>query len=122
MAFLQGVQAAALLAAVAVSLVLAFLAGRTISRPLKRMQQRIGEIERKADFSLRVEVSGRDEVASAGRSLNTLLETLQNAVREVSQVSSALAAGHFDTRVQASLAGDLAMLKTAVNGSAIVAR
>ncbi|MGQ5460610.1 methyl-accepting chemotaxis protein [Ramlibacter sp. MAHUQ-53] len=116
--FLQSVQAAALLAAVVVSLVLAFVAGRAISRPLKRMQQRIGEIERRADFSLRVDAPGGDEVASAARSLNGLLDSLQNAVREVSQVSTALAAGEFGARVQAPLAGDLATLKDAVNTSA----
>ena len=114
----QSVQFAALLFAIAISLLLAYFAGQRISRPLREMQQKISEIENYADFSLRVQVHNEDEVGQASMSLNALLAALQSSVHEVNSVVSAVAQGNFDKRVEAALEGDMAILKTAVNDSA----
>jgi len=114
----QSVQIAALLSAILVGLLLAYLAGKKIARPLRAMQAQISAIEDRADFSLRVAVESGDEVGQTAQSLNALLQSLQSAVQEVNSVVGAVSAGDFSRRVEAPLKGDMAVMKTAVNDSA----
>jgi methyl-accepting chemotaxis protein len=114
----QGVQIAALLFAIFAGLLLAYVAGKKIARPLRAMQAQISAIEDRADFSLRVKVESGDEVGQTALSLNALLQSLQNAVQEVNSVVGAVSAGDFSRRVEAPLKGDMAVMKAAVNDSA----
>jgi methyl-accepting chemotaxis protein len=114
----QGVQIAALLFAILAGLLLAYVAGKKIARPLRAMQAQISAIEDRADFSLRIKVESGDEVGQTATSLNALLQSLQDAVQEVNSVVSAVSAGDFSRRVQAPLKGDMAVMKAAVNDSA----
>ncbi|PQA81382.1 methyl-accepting chemotaxis protein [Limnohabitans sp. TS-CS-82] len=114
----QGVQIAALLFAIFAGLLLAYVAGKKIARPLRAMQAQISAIEDRADFSLRVKIESGDEVGQTALSLNALLQSLQNAVQEVNSVVGAVSAGDFSRRVEAPLKGDMAVMKAAVNDSA----
>jgi len=114
----QRVQIMALLFAIFIGLLLAYLAGKKIASPLRAMQQQISVIEERADFSLRIKVESADEVGQAARSLNALLQSLQSAVQEVNQVVTAVSAGDFSHRVDAPLKGDMSVMKDAVNESA----
>jgi methyl-accepting chemotaxis protein len=114
----QGVQIAALLFAILAGLLLAYVAGKKIARPLRAMQAQISAIEDRADFSLRVKVESGDEVGQTALSLNALLQSLQSAVQEVNSVVGAVSAGDFSRRVEAPLKGDMAVMKAAVNDSA----
>jgi len=117
-ALLQKIQIAALLFAVVAGLLMAYLAGQKIAKPLRAMQQQITAIENSADFSLRVQVTSGDEVGIAATSMNGLLQSLQSAVQEINLVVGAVAAGDFSRRVDAPLKGDMAVMKHAVNDSA----
>jgi methyl-accepting chemotaxis protein len=114
----QSVQIAALLFAIFAGLLLAYVAGKKIARPLRAMQAQISAIEDRADFSLRVKVESGDEVGQTAISLNALLQSLQSAVQEVNSVVGAVSAGDFSRRVEAPLKGDMAVMKAAVNDSA----
>jgi methyl-accepting chemotaxis protein len=114
----QSVQVAALLFAILVGLLLAYVAGKKIARPLRAMQAQISAIEDRADFSLRIKVESGDEVGQTAISLNALLQSLQSAVQEVNSVVGAVSAGDFSRRVEAPLKGDMAVMKAAVNDSA----
>ena len=114
----QSVQVAALLFAILAGLLLAYVAGKKIARPLRAMQAQISAIEDRADFSLRIKVESGDEVGQTAISLNALLQSLQSAVQEVNSVVGAVSAGDFSRRVEAPLKGDMAIMKAAVNDSA----
>jgi methyl-accepting chemotaxis protein len=114
----QSVQVAALLFAILAGLLLAYVAGKKIARPLRAMQAQISAIEDRADFSLRIKVESGDEVGQTAISLNALLQSLQSAVQEVNSVVGAVSAGDFSRRVEAPLKGDMAVMKAAVNDSA----
>ena len=71
----------------AAGLVLAILISWSIIRsivvPLSGLQKVIGEVGRSGDFTLRVEVSGTDEVGQTATSFNQLLGTLQKTLGEI---------------------------------------
>lgn len=79
--------------AFAIAVVLITLMARAISRPLSRMQAEIEEVERSNDFTRRVTVSGRNEIAHTATAFNKLMATMQSSLRElvqsVDQVSTA---------------------------------
>ena len=53
---------------------------RSITTPLSGLQAVMGEVERNGDFTLRVNVSGSDEVGQTAASFNQLLGTLQKTL------------------------------------------
>ncbi|MEZ5335089.1 MAG: histidine kinase dimerization/phosphoacceptor domain -containing protein [Methanolobus sp.] len=52
---------------------------KSIVSPLKRLKNEITFIGQNEDFSKRVELTGNDEVASIGKSINNMLESLEKA-------------------------------------------
>jgi methyl-accepting chemotaxis protein len=54
-----------------------------IARPLAQMSSRMADLIGQRDFSVRVEVSGNDEIASAGRSFNELVSALRAIMHEL---------------------------------------
>ena len=99
-------------------IVISMLISRGIVRPVRSMQTTMADIQRSGDFSLRAQLSGRDELAAMAQSFNAMLQAQQDAIREVNQVVTAIAGGDFSQRVQAQLRGDLQAMKEAVNASA----
>jgi len=97
---------------------ISILISRGIVRPVRSMQTTMADIQRSGDFSLRAQLSGRDELAAMAQSFNAMLQAQQEAIREVNQVVAAIAGGDFSQRVQAQLRGDLQDMKDAVNASA----
>ncbi len=104
--------------AVVVAAVVAVATTRSITQPLNQLQTLLSDVEKTSDFSKRMTQHGRDEVGLTAHAFNQMLDAQQRAIREVNQVVAAIAAGNFDTRIQAELRGDLAAMKTAVNDSA----
>jgi len=97
--------------------IVALLIGRSIVQPMLRLRQDMKTVEQTADFSRRIVVDGRDEVSQTCLAFNDLLQAQQQALREVGQSVSAMAAGRFDTHVTADLRGDLLVVKEAINRS-----
>jgi methyl-accepting chemotaxis protein len=103
---------------VVLATMVALMTTRSITRPLNQLQGLLSEVEKTSDFSKRMAVMGRDEVAATAQAFNQMLDAQQRAIREVNQVVSAIAQGDFDTRITTELRGDLAAMKSAVNNSA----
>jgi len=92
--------------------------GRGILNNVRQTAEAIQQIEQSGDFSTRVKVLSRDEVGAMATALNTLLEQLQLSIGESNRVVGQVAQGDFEHRVELELQGDLAMLKSGINGSA----
>ncbi len=97
----QRVQQVAL-AGILISVILLAIGGVILSRgiatPLGQMSQTMADLIANHDFSVRVPVSGNDEIAATGRSFNELatalsniMQTLNQDVRRVDATASALA-------------------------------
>lgn len=75
------------IAAVVIAAILLCIIGVTIARsiltPLDSMRAVISRIAEENDFSIRVPVSGKDELAKTASSLNTLVERVHSSLREV---------------------------------------
>ena len=87
------------------------------TRPLELMHHAVAKIRQAGDFSVRVPVQGRDEIATSAKDINQLIELMQGALKESNRVMHAVADGDFTQRMQGEHQGDLAELKEAVNQS-----
>jgi len=56
---------------------------RIVSQPVNRLTDFMHRIEQQSDLSLRVPVSGRDEIAVAGTALNTMMERFARIIDQV---------------------------------------
>lgn len=79
------------LALLAVMLVLGFLIGRSISQPISYLQQIINRIADDSDLTLRLEVTGTDELAGTSRALNNMLEKMAGLVQRLAGATSEVA-------------------------------
>jgi methyl-accepting chemotaxis protein len=70
---------------------LGFMLERSIRVALSKMQSTITRIEREQDFRIRVPAKGKDELSHMGLSLNRLIETMQNNLRQIGESASAVA-------------------------------
>ena len=89
----------------AATLALGVLVQRGVTHSLRRMLEVFRAIERSLDFTVRLPVTGRDEVAQAGQAFNSLLNTLQASLRHVRGHAARLA--DTATRLR-GVAGDMA--------------
>ena len=69
--------------AIVVSLVLAFFIVNSITRPLEKMRWAIVQVAEVNDFTLRAEVSGRDEAGQTAQAFNELLNKVQQSLQDV---------------------------------------
>ncbi len=113
--FMKTSQWLVLVVAVVLGMIIAWVAGRRIARPLQNMQIRLAEIVTTGDLSLRLKQESGDEVGQTAQSVNGLLSAINKGVNEVNQAVTAVAAGDFSQKVRADLTGDLALMKASVN-------
>lgn len=102
--------------ALLIMLSVAYFIIKNLGLSLASMLEAIQQASR-GNFSTRVVVAGKDEVAALGQPLNALMMKLESAVSETNTVVESLAQGHFATRITGSYDGDLAKLKDGVNHS-----
>jgi methyl-accepting chemotaxis protein len=85
-------------------LVIAVLAGfcfllvRSISRPIKQLEQAIAEIEQNSDLSHQIEMSSRDEIGSTASAINRMLTKFHAIVCETGSIAKQVASKVGDTR------------------------
>jgi len=103
--------------AVVMALLVSTAIGRSVVKPMSALRGAMKEVERTADFSRRITVTGRDEVAQTCQAFNDLLQVQQLALQQVGQAVSAMANGDFGQAVTADLRGDLQVVKQAINQS-----
>lgn len=79
--------------ATCVLIVLGFVLARGIIKPLESMRRAIVTVAAENDFTIRAEVTTRDEAGQAALAFNQLIEQMQNSLREVldsaAQISNA---------------------------------
>lgn len=92
--------------------------GRLISRPIQDLSHFILSLREHWRFSERAQVHSKDETGQAADALNTMLGSLDDAVRDISSTMDSLAKGDFSQRVTSELTGDLQVIKTSINESA----
>ena len=85
---------AALIALVTVlaALVAAMLFSASITRPILRLAETIGMIEKDSDLTRRLDHKGKDELGVMASSFNKMLEKLHHSMREVNSSTAQLAA------------------------------
>lgn len=116
-ATLKVLQLALLATAVVLAMLVAYVVGQRIVRPLRNVQAQLAVIEKNHDFSVRVPVTSADEVGQTAQSVNALLQSVQEGLLAVNHTVDALANGDFQQKVTANLRGDLAAMVQAVNST-----
>ena len=86
--------------------------------PVEKMRSAMARIAENTDFAERVDVDREDEIGQSVHSLNLLLESVENSIKETNEVVTAMANGDFSQRVESPFNGDLLVLKDGVNKSA----
>ena len=80
------IKAVALFAAMlTLTLGFTFVIGRSIFRPIRRIQSDISQIDASKDLSLRVQYQGRDEIADVASAVNQMLAGFQEVILQVNQ-------------------------------------
>ena len=64
---------------------------KIIARPINHLANAMGQIEKESDLTLRVPVTGKDEIAHAGQAFNAMLERFSGTLRQVGQATHQLA-------------------------------
>ncbi len=82
------------------------------------MLSTIRQVEESGDLRSRIAVHGGDEIGQISQALNTLFATYHQAIEEAVDVSTAVAEGRFDQRMEQRYRGDLYALQEGINGSA----
>ena len=108
---------ALILVGLSIGVLFAYWIVRSISEPLEKVRKIVREVAKSSDFSKRVKVDSNDEVGQTAQAFNSLLESQQNAIKEVNNAVTAMAKGDFSKRVEANLDGDLKTMKDAINTS-----
>lgn len=89
----------------------------SITQPLSNMKAQMIEIARNGTYQQWTPLKGRNELSDISNSVQYLLQTIVNAIREIHQTSQALSKGNLQTRIEGDYAGDLAQLKDEFNAS-----
>ncbi|MEA3404246.1 MAG: methyl-accepting chemotaxis protein [Pseudomonadota bacterium] len=90
----------------------------SLSSPIVRLTHKMNEVSQNFDFSQQAAISSKDEVGQAAEAFNTLLSKTSGALSDVNQTMNNIAKGHFNSRIDNELVGDLETLKNNVNASA----
>lgn len=103
--------------AVMVSLI-GWLLTHSIATPIVQLTERMRQVAASTEFNRPLDLGRRnDEIGDSVRAFNLLIAEVGQSLTQVQQVMQALAGGDFKQRVEASLKGDLQILKDAVNDS-----
>ncbi|MCP4750000.1 MAG: HAMP domain-containing protein [Proteobacteria bacterium] len=98
-------------------LLVMFLFIQRIIGPLKKLADRMLEVENTGDFSKYADTSSEDEVGDIAKAFNSLLHNLHSSIGDVNDVMNAVAQGEMSKRVTGVQKGDLNHLKNSINDS-----
>jgi methyl-accepting chemotaxis protein len=80
-----------ILVGLTLGVIFAYWIVRSVSEPLEKVRQMVREVAKSSDFSKRVKVESNDEVGQTAQAFNALLESQQNAIKEVNNAVAAMA-------------------------------
>jgi methyl-accepting chemotaxis protein len=93
------------------------LFSKKLTAPINKLTEVMQHVEQSGDLSKRTEIYSEDEVGQIGRAFNSLMTSVEGAIKEVNSVMEGFGTGDFSNRVTLSLKGDLDSLKNATNHS-----
>ena len=92
----------------AIGVIIAFITGRTIAKPVVRMALTLKDIG-EGDLTRRVDLSSKDEIGDLSRNFNATLENITNLIQTIKKESETLSG------IGATLAGNTTMTAAAVD-------
>ena len=90
---------------------------RNISAPLDHLAKTIHAIEESGDLSLRIDLSGNDELARMGSAINTLLNEIDGVMKAANICMDQVAANDLSARISMAAKGDAGRLADNINAS-----
>ena len=90
---------------------------RNISAPLDHLAKTIHAIEESGDLSLRIDLSGNDELARMGSAINTLLNEIDGVMKAANICMDQVAANDLSARISMAAKGDAGRLAGNINAS-----
>lgn len=106
---------------VVMGIIIGFLAAlliiSAITTPLIRLQEKVLDVEKTSDFSVRVGSEKSDEVGKTAMAFDSLMGSFESAVSEINSVMTSISQGNFSQPMTSVQKGDLAKLKESINGS-----
>ncbi|MCF6441660.1 methyl-accepting chemotaxis protein [Pseudoalteromonas luteoviolacea] len=112
---LRQTMAIVMLVSIGVILLTAVWFARSLARPVHNLVNTMREVQTRGDFSLRADVSSRDEIGQSAQAFNSLLDALQLSISEANRVLNQMAKGTFNDRISVPCNGELKELKEATN-------
>jgi signal transduction histidine kinase len=106
------------LLALALSCAMAFALSRHLVRRLDWMGERVGEIARSGDWTMRLRLRGRDEIGALARKFDEMLERLNASQAELASAEKEKAKFELASQVAHDIRSPLAALDSVVGNSA----
>ena len=100
-----------------IGLLAAVLIISAITTPLTHLQEKVLDVEKTSDFSVRVGSEKSDEVGKTAMAFDSLMGSFESAVSDVNSVMTSISQGNFSRPMTSDQKGDLARLKESINGS-----
>ena len=100
-----------------IAAILGFFIALMITRPLTDLNDTVKTVQETGKLSERVIVKSKDEVGQTAEAFNSLMESIQQAISEITEVINGLANGNLTLRVTGEQRGDLVELKDHTNQS-----
>ncbi len=100
-----------------ISIAAFFFVNATVTKRIFDLVNSLKAIEDKADFSIRTNVEGSDEIAESKQAFNDLIVSIQLSIQNLNVVLTAMSNGDLSQKITAESKGDLEDLKISANKS-----
>ncbi|MCP3873405.1 MAG: methyl-accepting chemotaxis protein [Desulfobacteraceae bacterium] len=95
----------------------AFIIINAITKPLITLKEKVQDVEKTSDFSIRVDSLKHDEVGRTALAFDSLMSVMHSALADVNHVMESVSKGDFSKSLTSEQKGDLDQLKESINGS-----
>ena len=92
-----------------------WLLARSLVKPIHGLRTVLNQLSASNDFSLRVDVTARDEVGDMAEAINSVLGDVEDAVVQLTTVTDAVGRGDLTAKMQGDFKGDLAKISTGLD-------
>lgn len=93
---------------------LAYIISGIITAPIKRVEEEAEKLEKEMNLKTRFTVSGDDEVSTAAKKLNSVIEKLDKSFSDIINTSERIAGGDLTAKFSKDEKGDILRLKSAI--------
>lgn len=100
-----------------IGFIAAFFIINAITKPLIRLQEKVLDVEKTSDFSIRINSLKQDEVGKTAMAFDSLMAAMHQALGSVNNIMEAVSKGDFSQTLKSEQKGDLEQLKYSINES-----